>query len=130
MNVGFASVAEIDAIWPMIAQNMQRACVRCDSEYSAGDLWQMCRSGNGFLLVAHEAPALFMASVWRFKGAEFHCEMLWGTQRRLWQRAAREFVEKTAKENGATRLITEGRTGWLRVFRDAVMNGKKYEVAI
>lgn len=130
MNVAFASVASIDVIWPQIAQDMQAACQRCNSDYSAGDLWQMCRSGNGFLLVAVEGQEILMASVWRFKGQEFHCEMLWGMRRHLWMNAAREFVEKTARDNGAFRVVTEGRRGWLRLFKDAVMTGNKYEVLL
>ena len=130
MNIGFASVASVDTIWPLIAKDMQKACERVNSDYTAGDLWQMCRSGNGFLAVASEGLDLFSASVWRFEGKTLKCIMLWGIHRPLWLRGLFEFVEKTALENGADRLAAEGRRGWLRLFPDAVVNGKNYEVMI
>ena len=102
-------------------------------DISAGQLWQLCRSGAAFLILVYDDDKIHMASAWQFRSEEcrhsFHCLSLYGKGLRQWVGMAREFIEKIAKDNGATRLTACGRSGWIRVF-DASTRGDYYEVDI
>lgn len=41
--------AEVDYVWPMIAEGMERACEKAGSSYSNLDFYRMCRTGAAFL---------------------------------------------------------------------------------
>lgn len=130
MNIGFASIAEVDRLWPLIVDDIQKACVRGRNPITAGELWQMCRSGNAFLCIVHEGNDWLSASVWRFEDDAFYCWCLTGKHMRYWLTSLRAFIEKTAIENGSKWLKAKGRTGWLRVFREAEKNGDDYQVRL
>ncbi len=130
MHIGFASVAEVDKLWPLIVADIQKACRQAPELLTAGELWQMCRSGNGFLCIAHNGDEVFASSVWRFEDDAFRCWSLAGKNMRVWLGPMREFIEKVARENGSTRLLTKGRCGWLRVFKEARKTGDDYEVTL
>ena len=131
LRMGLASVAEIDRIWPLVQSGIQESCDRGTGQYCAGDFWQMCRSGNAFLILAYTDNEIFMASVWRFERVEnrhnFHCLTLYGRQMREWLPMAREYITKLARDNGAARLTACGRHGWIRMF-NAATRGDLYEV--
>ena len=133
MRLGIANVGEVDQIWPLIQAGIQKSCDRGTGEFCAGDFWQMCRSGNAFLILAYDDNEIFMASVWRFEREEhrhsFHCLTLYGRDMRQWLTPARDFITKLARDNGAARLTACGRSGWLRVF-NAATRGDLYEVDI
>lgn len=135
MKVGFAATWEVDGIWPKIVAGMQRACERGVDNWSAGELWQLCRSGRAFLCVVFDDATLeiHQASVWQFMEKDgrtiFRCLALWGVGMRGWVDGVRSFITKTAKDNGAKALVTKGRPGWLRFFH-AEKVGDDYEVNI
>ena len=60
LRIGLVASHEVDLIWPVIAEQMQHACEKSDQDarykLNAGDLWQMCRSGNGFLIIGYDDP--------------------------------------------------------------------------
>lgn len=133
LRLGLASVSEIDRLWPLLSDGLGKACKRCDSQWTAGELWQLCRSGNAFLILVYDDDKIWSAGVWRFEtarpGPVFRCIMMYGENMRAWLNMAREFIEKLAKENGAKALVAEGRQGWGRVF-GAQKIGRDYEVEI
>lgn len=119
MKIGIANAAEVDAVWPSIAKEMQRGCDKTGGGMSAGDLWQMCRSGNAFLIVIFNEQGVSCASVWRFEnwpsGQVFRCIGLAGKSMKDWVAGLYDFALQQAKIGGTTRLIAEGRPGWTRI---------------
>lgn len=119
MKIGIANPAEVDALWPIIASEMQRGCDKTGNATSAGDLWQMCRSGNAFLFVGIEGDAVQFAAVWRFEtwpsGMAFRCLAVCGRSMRDWIAQHYEFAQEQASIGGASRIVAEGRPGWPRV---------------
>lgn len=134
MNIGFASAAEVDALWPLVGERMERACRRYRSNHTAGDLWQMCRSGQAYLMVAHDTETVLMASVWRFEtwpdATVFRCLCLVGQRARVWASMARDAASNAARSGGATVLTASGRRGWEAMFPDAREVSRTYEVSI
>lgn len=124
VKVDIVPFEHVDAVWSCIAKQMQHACERSEQEESlkinAGDLWQMCRSGNGFLIIAHDNDPMqpLMASVWRFEDTPtvFKCMMLYGPGMKRWFGPLTKFVSTIAKDNGAVALVSKGRRGWQRYF--------------
>lgn len=119
MKLILIPTGEIDEIWPALATKFEAACRRCDAhDLNAGALWQMTRKGDGFLIIAYDGKDILKASIWRFDtphdAFSLRCMMLFGTQMRLWYTPMWDLITKMAFENGATRLVTKGRVGWLR----------------
>lgn len=133
MNIAIVPAFQVDAIWPRLAKGFQHACKRC-GDATAGHLWQECRSGHAFLIIAYEGQPILMASVWRFENKGempvFRCNMMYGSDMRKWLNEAEVLITRIAKENGAKALVADGRRGWLRIFKKAVENGADIEVKI
>ena len=135
MKIGFAGPWEVDGLWPRLVDGFQRSCEAVDDGYTAGELWQLCRSGQAFLCVVFgpDQKSVDMGSVWQFQSKDgrpvFRCLALFGHNMAEWVNGARFFIEGTARENGAKWLVTKGRRGWLRLFR-AVQCGDDYEVEL
>ena len=133
LRVGLASVGEVDRLWPLLSDGMGKACRRCDSAWTAGELWQLCRGGGAFLVLVYDDDKIWSAGVWRFEqarpGPSLRCVMMFGTNMRDWLNLARDFINKMAKDNGAKALVAEGRPGWARVF-GMKKTGLDYEVII
>ena len=126
---------QIDGYWPLIGKDLEAACRRCDAhELNAGVLWQMCRSGQAYLILWVVDGEILVKSVWRFDAPKqphsFRCVMLSGKNMRHWLRDYYENIKQLAKTNGATQLVTTGRVGWLKLFPNAEKIGKDYEVDI
>lgn len=119
MKIGIANSSEVDAFWPSVAKEMQRGCDKTGGGMSAGDLWQMCRSGNAFLILIFNDKGFACASVWRFEnwptGQVFRCLGLCGRNMGAWVAELYEFAMQQAEFGGTSRLIGEGRPGWPRV---------------
>ena len=131
MNIGFVPVNEVDQTWPLVVENINAACVQEDSGISAGELWQLCRGGNAFLMIIHDGMTIYSASVWQFQpGNSLRCFILWGKEMRLWFDEAQTFVMRIAGENGVQFIRADGRKGWLRVFKGSVKNGEDCEVRL
>ena len=120
MNVEIAGVQHVDSVWPLVAPKFAEAFRKCGDDLSAGELWQMCRSGNAFLIVAYCDKDILMACVVRFErwnnGLVFRVLSLVGDRIEDWAEAVKTFLAKMAKENGATRIVAEGREGWSKIF--------------
>lgn len=135
MKIGFASLWEIDGLWPRLSSGFQRSCERGTDGYTAGELWQMCRSGNAFLMLVFDPDQdrVEMASVWQFQEKNgrpvLRCLALFGSGMVTWLQGARVFIETIARDNGAQWLVTKGRRGWLRLF-GAIQCGDDYEVQL
>ena len=133
MKIAIAAPHEVDRIWPLVRDGMGEACKHFEG-WTPGELWQLVRSGNGFLIIVFDDHSqIHMASIWQFQEKNgrpvFRCVAMYGHKMKTWLFQAKEFVSKLAKENGAEWLVAEGRRGWLRVF-DAVQCNDDYEVKI
>lgn len=139
MKLALIPTGEVDEIWPTLAPSFEAACRRCDADdLNAGALWQMARKGDGFLIIAYQdcgfdnskgGKDIFQASIWRFDtphdAFSLRCMMLFGVRMRLWYGPMWDLITKIALDNGATRLVTKGRIGWLR----KCANAKRVESA-
>ena len=134
MRVSIAGADQVDNIWPDFAERFQKACDRFRGDLSSGILWQMCRAGDAMLVVAHDDERAWMASVWRFytwpSGTVFKCLCLAGERPDLWTNEAREFASNIARAGGATTISANGRSGWKRLFPDAMEVCHVYEVTL
>lgn len=132
-SVDIVAPSLVDQVWPKIAMQIQEACERTGGDLSSAILWQMCRSGDAFLIVAADRE-IIMSSVWRFEfwpsGTVFKCLCLSGKRMSDWLSQAQEFAISKAKEGGAKRIIAEGREGWGGMFSEARTLRKVYEVTI
>lgn len=121
MNIEIVNIAMVDRIWPIIRPFVQRAYERCEAEITPGELWQGCRSGNLFLVVGYEADKILVSAVVRFEvghgGMVLNVMYLGGVGLAKWKDQIVGFFKEMAKENGAVRLVTQGRDGWGRVLK-------------
>lgn len=127
MKIAIAAPHEVDAVWPMVSAGFLKACKRSgEGDVTPGYLWQLCRSGNAYLLLVWDDAEIRMASVWQFRTSDdepvFHNMMMFGTGMRDWARQAHQWINDLAKDNGAVWLTWSGRRGWLR-FMKAVERG-------
>jgi hypothetical protein len=119
----------VDDAWPRLAHGFDEACKHCD-DWTAGTLWQCCRSGNAYLILTRaDDDAIVAAGIWQFEDTTFRCLAFYGHGLRYWAQPVKEWISELARQNGAAKLAARGRRGWLRMF-DAVQNGKDYEVAL
>ena len=130
MKVEIAAIAEVDRLWPLVRDDLQRACLRAPDPLTAGELWQMCRSGNGFLFIIHDGAKIHASAVMRFEDDAFRVWALAGNGMSAWLADFFETVKALGKQNGAKRLVTKGRAGWLRLIKGSRRNGEDYEVEI
>lgn len=134
MIVRIAAQYEVDAIWPKITEKIAKACKRYGDDISSSGLWQMCRSGSAFLVIAHEEDGtILMGSVWRFEqwasGTALKCLCLAGTAPVIWAEQGKDLIRTMRDEGGANKVIFEGRDGWQRVF-DCRRIRSVYEVSL
>ncbi len=134
MRIGIATSQEVDAIWPVFAERLQEACIRTGGDISSGDLWQMCRSGNAFLVVVFDGSQFVASLIMQFQNWSgkqvMRCLGIVGERMDEWLPMAREFIEAMAKNGGATSFVAEGREGWARIFPTARKLRVTYEVQI
>lgn len=135
MKIGIANSAEVDALWPSIAAKVQESCTRTGGDMSSGDLWQMCRSGQAFLVAVLDEDGAAIATIivqfqkWTDRSV-LRCLSIAGGDMSSWLPQAMEFVSQMARENGASCLVADGRDGWARVFPGAKRLRVTYEVEI
>lgn len=102
---------------------------------SSGDLWQMCRSGNAFLVAILDdenkpiATIVLQFQKWSEKSV-LRCLSIAGESMSEWLPAAMEFISNMARENGASCLVADGRDGWARVFPGAKRLRVTYEIEV
>jgi hypothetical protein len=120
MNIEITNSIYVDAIWPGVAPLLAPAVEHYGDDLSVGDLWQMCRSGNAFLIIVRDGDVIKAAVIVRFdrwsKGSVLRVIAVGGAGLAEWRDGILDFVTKLASDNGASRVVTEGREGWARVF--------------
>ncbi|WP_332304703.1 hypothetical protein [Rhizobium sp. GR12] len=120
MNIYIANVADVDTLWQTVGPKINAAIEKCGDDLSTGELWQMCRSGHAFLVVARDDNGLLMAAIVRFErwsnGAVLRVLSLVGEQISEWAAKVKRFLSEMALSNGATRIVAEGREGWVKIF--------------
>lgn len=138
MRIGIANAAEVDALWPKLAGRFQEAIDACGDDLALGDLWQMCRSGDAFLVCAIAGEDPVMGAVLQFqkwsKGPVLRCLVIGGEQMAAWLPDWIAAVRNMMREGGATRFVFDGRDGWSEVLRRSFEHARKlratYEVEI
>lgn len=134
MKIGIANSAEVDAAWPLISDRLKKAQERYGSSLSSGDMWQLCRSGNAFLVLVWDETAIRGALILQFQTwatkRVMYCMAIVGSGVSEWMPAAREFISKMASDGGADSFVAEGREGWSAVFPDARRLRVTFEVKI
>ena len=134
MNIEIVNIVNVDRIWPTAAGRFGRAAEKCGDDLSLGELWQMCRSGNAFLVVATDETGLLMACVVRFErwtnGMVLRVLTLAGVRIGEWAEPVREFLANMAKDNEAGRVVAEGRDGWAAIFNEPRKLRSTYEMRV
>jgi hypothetical protein len=134
MRIAIANAAEVDQVWPEFAQRLQTACDETGGDISSGDLWQMCRSGNAFLVLVLDDSGFKAALIMQFQKwtakQVMRCLAIVGDDMAAWLPMARDFIAEMAKNGGATSFIADGREGWTRIFPGARRLRVTYEVEI
>jgi hypothetical protein len=120
MNIYIANVADVDALWQSVGPRFDAVMQKYGDDLSTGELWQMCRSGHAFLVIARDDTGLLMAAIVRFErwsnGAVLRVLSLVGEQISEWAAKVNRFLSEMALSNGATRIVAEGREGWVKIF--------------
>lgn len=133
MKIAIANSAEVDQFWPLFSERLQKACERTGGDISSGELWQMCRSGQAFCVVAFDdspkAILIMQFQKWTAKTV-MRCLGIVGDGVNEWLPAARDFISQMAKDGGATSFVAEGREGWAALFPDAKKLRITFEVPL
>ncbi|MCZ7480558.1 hypothetical protein [Rhizobium rhizogenes] len=120
MTVFIARTADVDAFWQTIGPRFNAAIEKCGDDISTGELWQICRSGQAFLIIAMDDGGILMGAVVRFErwtnGSILRVLSLVGESIEKWADDVKSFLVEMAKANGATRIVSEGREGWAKIF--------------
>ncbi len=120
MTIYVANAIDIDGHWRSVGPMFNRAIEKCGDDLSTGELWQMCRSGNAFLVIARDDAGILMAAIVRFErwsnGAVLRVLSLVGALVDQWAQDVKSFLSDMAKSNGAQRIVAEGREGWAKIF--------------
>lgn len=134
MRIGIANSAEVDEIWPSISGKVQATCDKSGGDLSSGDLWQMCRSGQAFLVVIMDdsgpvATIIVQFQKWN-RRTVLRCLSIDGERMSEWLNEAMAYISNMGRNGGASSLIAEGRDGWARVLPQAKKLRITYEVEI
>lgn len=129
---------QVDQVWPMIAEGMRRSCDKTGGELSAGYLWQECRAGHAFLVVAYDATEVLGAAVLRFEtwpsGIRLRGLGLCGKNMKAWLPEMRAVAEQIGRAGGAVALVDKGSPALLRLLRrfdvPAKVLSTQYEVRL
>jgi len=133
VKIAIAGLFEVDPIWPLISERLQQAFAKTGGDLTSGELWQMCRSGQAFLIVAFEETQLKAAMIVQFQKWDkpvLRCLAIVGFDMGLWLEAGKEFIWSMAKENGARSFVFEGREGWKVPIPEAKRLRMTYEVSL
>lgn len=122
---------EVDAIWPFISEGMKRSCRH--SNFTPGHVWQECRSGRAFLIVAYQDGSILGACVVQFQdnGRTLRGLALAGRKLKLWFDVLHVELRKIMDHGGAEVFIDAGRPGlkaFYKTLPTARQIGVVYEV--
>jgi hypothetical protein len=115
VNIDLVAPADVDRVWPLIRDDVANCLIKTPGGgYAAGDYWTLARSGNIFLIIAHDGADLIASTFWRFEDDLFVCLMLAGKHFGLWARQVLEFAQAMAPN---CKLVATGRTGFDRALK-------------
>jgi hypothetical protein len=66
VQIELVRVEDIDQRWPLIVDRVAGCLRKAPSDFSAGDVWTQCRSGNWFLFLAWTRQEVIGYSIWQF----------------------------------------------------------------
>ena len=122
----------VDNVWPQLADGFAASCE--GSDLTPGHLWQECRSGHAFLVVAYESERVLGAVIVRFEyGADravLRGLALCGTGFKSWIEPMRSKLNEMAKQGGASVFVDEGRPALVRMIKGAKVVRVTYEVEV
>lgn len=134
MIIEIVNLIHIDSVWERVGPKFQVGIDKCGDDISTGELWQMCRSGHAFLVIARVDADFLMGSVVRFEkwasGSVLRVVGIAGDRMNEWADDWQSFMENMAREGGADRIVSEGRDGWHRVFKKARKLRVVYEMRV
>ncbi len=122
MKIGIANSAEVDAIWPMISERIAESCQKTGGAVTPGQLWQICRSGNAFLIVASDEDKILTCVIVAFEKWDkpvLRCIAIAGWELNEWIAPVFEYLCNMGRENGAELFVFDGRDGWGKVLPGA-----------
>lgn len=123
MTIEIVGLQHIDAVWPSIADGFHACVKRCGDDMTSGELWQMCRSGGAFLLVAIDDGKIEISSVVQFQkwadGPVLRVMAMAGRNLPKWNAPLAEFLAQMMRMGGAERIVSEAREGWTMAFPKA-----------
>lgn len=134
MNVSLVPVPLVDCFWPQIAEAVEGSVSRCDSDLTTSFLWQSCRSGNAFLILAVDDTGTVKAgTIHRFEqyrsGMKLCCLAAWGgNMRSEWYEDMKSAAVKLGVAGGASAFISEGSDAYLRMLPGAKKVRTLFEV--
>lgn len=121
MRIGLASPQEVDGLWPHLVEKFSLAINDHGDDLPVSDLWQMCRSGNAFLMCAMDGSKPVMGAVLQFQkwgnGPVLRCLTIGGEDMASWVSDFEMAVMKMMAEGGARRFVFDGRDGWARMLK-------------
>ena len=134
IRVELANCQQVDQVWPIISEGLEKACRRTGGDLTSDYLWSEARAGRAFLAIVSRDREILAASVWRFEvwstGRKLKCLCLYGRDMRAWLGQHRQFTTAMARAGGATAIVAEGRKGWARLFGEAKELRRTYEVEL
>jgi hypothetical protein len=130
VEVQVADPAMTDAIW----QHIKAGMIECreGQDETAGWLWQECRSGRAFLIVAWEETTILGAAIVQFQHEGRTLRGLGFTGVRVdewWPQLSAKVVE-IMRDGGCTRFVDGARPGMRKYYPDAKVVGTIFEVKI
>lgn len=124
LNIALLSPEQVDAAWPYIAEMVVDGIEKNDVDASAGDFWTSSRSGQFYMILAHDDKPV-AASFWRFEtwpsGPVFNNLLTIGEHHRKeeWFPEMEAFVNSIVKANGVRKYVWRGPRAWGRMLPQA-----------
>jgi hypothetical protein len=111
---------QVDVFWPMIADGITKSVEATGGDLTTGYLWQLCRSGQAYLVLCQsgnkvDGAWIFRTETWS-SGTKLRCLSAWGENMADWLDALKAHVAEMQRQCGANGTVSEGREGWKRVF--------------
>lgn len=133
MIVELVNVAQVDNIWPLIADRFVKCLEKTPTDIGAGEFWQMCRNGDAFLVICHQDGDIYAAAVWQFRAGAFNCLLMAGKDMRLWGADMFQFAKTMAQANGC-KVTATGRVGLGRALKGVLpafkVTRQTYEIEV
>lgn len=133
MSAWLPTVAEIDAVWPMITEGLGKSLQRSGGDMSLGSLYQQCGSGAARALIwieggAAKGACVVRPEVWE-AGPRLRVLAMYGDAFAEWQGEGWAALHGLKLAFGAEAIIFEGRLGWARKAPGAKVIRALYEVS-